>query len=118
MPFVSVPIMGNINYFQGEGKIVLVLAVVSFVLVMVKKYKGLWFTGLGSLGIMLFTFINFQSIISKAKADIESELSGNIFFRGLADLAIQSFQLQWGWALLVLGAALVIASAAMKDETW
>jgi len=111
--------MGNMNYFQngkGDGTIVLILAVISLVLVLAKKYKGLWFTGIGSLGIMLFTFINFQSKMSQAKADMESELAGNPF-RGLADVAMQSVQLQWGWALLIVGAALVIASAAMKDET-
>jgi hypothetical protein len=117
-PIVSVPIMGNMNYFQngkGDGTIVLVLAVISLVLVLAKKYKGLWFTGTGSLGVMLFTFINFQSKMSQAKADMESQLAGNPF-RGLADMAMQSVQLQWGWALLIVGAALVIASAAMKDR--
>jgi len=118
MPIVSVPIMGNMNYFQngeGDGTIVLALAVISLVLVLAEKFKGLWFTGLGSLGIMLFTFINFQSKMSQAKADMESELAGNPF-RGLADVVMQSVQLQWGWAVLIVGAALVIASAAMKEE--
>jgi len=117
-PIVSVPIMGNMNYFQngkGDGTIVLILAVVSLVLVLANKYKGLWCTGVGSLGVMLFTFINFQSKMSQVKADMESELAGNPF-RGLADMAMQSVQLQWGWALLIVGAALVIASAAIKDE--
>jgi len=118
MPIVSVPIMGNMNYFQngeGDGTIVLALAGISLVLVLAEKFKGLWFTGLGSLGIMLFTFINFQSKMSQAKADMESELAGNPF-RGLADVVMQSVQLQWGWAVLIVGAALVIASAAMKEE--
>ena len=117
-PIVSVPIMGNLNYFQngkGDGVIVLVLAVISFILVLANKYKGLWFTGIGSLGLMLFTFINFQLKISQAKADMESELADNPF-RGLADMAMHSVQIQWGWALLIVGAVLVIASATMKDE--
>ena len=110
--------MGNMNYFQngkGDGTIVLILAVISLILVLTKKYKGLWFTSIGSLGVMLFTFINFHSIMSQVKADMDSELADNPF-RGLADMAMQSVQLQWGWALLIVGAALVIASAAMKDE--
>jgi hypothetical protein len=117
-PIMSVPIMGDINYFrngEGDGTIVLILAVISFILVLAKNYKGLWFTGISSLGIMLFTFMNFQSKMSEAKSDMESELAGNQF-RGLVDMAMQSVQLQWGWALLIVGAALVIASAAVKDE--
>ena len=118
-PIVSVPIMGNLNYFQngkGDGIIVLLLAVATAVLVLTKNYKGLWLTGFGSLSVMLFTFVNFQSKLSKMKAEMESTLAGNPF-RGLADMAMQSVQLQWGWALLIVGAALVIASAAVKEES-
>jgi hypothetical protein len=118
-PIVSVPIMGNMNYFQngkGDGTFILILAVVSLVLVLSKKYKGLWVTGLGSLAVMAFTFVNFQMKISDMKSQMESELAGNPF-RGLADMAMQSVQLQWGWALLIVGAGLVIASAAMKNES-
>ena len=115
---MSIPIVGNMNYFQngkGDGTIILVLAVISLILVLTKKYNGLWFTSIGSIGVMLFTFINFQSKISQVKADMDSELADNPF-RGLAEMAMQSVQLQWGWALLVVGAALVIASAAIKEE--
>ena len=35
--------------------------------------------------------------------------------RGLADKAVQSIQIRWGWALLVVGALLLIASAALKE---
>jgi len=66
-PIVSIPIMGNMNYFQngkGDGVIVLVLALISLILVLLKKFKGLWFTGLGSMAIMTFTFINFQMAIA------------------------------------------------------
>ena len=118
MPIVSLPVVGNMNYFQngkGDGTIVLILAGISLVLVLAEKFKGLWFTGVGSLGIMLFTFINFQAKMSQIKADLEAELAGNPF-RGLADIALQSVQLQWGWAVLIVGAALLIASAAMKEE--
>lgn len=38
----------------------------------------------------------------QARADMELDLAGNPF-RGLADITIQSVQLQWGWALLVVG---------------
>lgn len=117
-PIVSIPIMGNMNYFQngrGDGTIVMVLAVASFVLVLIKNYKWLWFTGLGCLGVMLFTFINLQSKISQIKSGMESQLAGNPF-RGIADMAMQSVQIQWGWALLIVGAGLVIASAALKED--
>jgi len=118
-PIVSIPIMGNMNYFQngkGDGTFVLILAVISLILVLLKKFKGLWFTGLGSMAIMTFTFINFQMALANTKTQMEMELEGNPF-RGIADMAMQSVQLQWGWALLIIGAVLVIASAAIKDKS-
>lgn len=118
-PIVSIPIVGSMNYFQngkGDGTIVLGFAVVSVVLVFAKLFKGLWITGLGTIAILAFTFINFQMKIADMKSEMESKLAGNPF-RGLADLAIQSVQLQWGWAVLIVGAVLLIASAAAKDES-
>ena len=117
-PIVSVPIMGNFNYFQngkGDGVYVLILAVISLILVLIKKYKGLWITGLGSFGIIAYTFIKLQIKLSEAKADIHSEFAEKSS-RNLANSLVQSVQLQGGWALLIVGVALVIASAAMKDE--
>lgn len=119
MPIVSIPLMGNMNYFQngkGDGAIVLVLAGISLILALAEKFKGLWFTGLGVLGIMLFSFTNFLSAISQTKADIDLELAGNPY-RGLADVAMQSIQLQWGWAVLIVGAGLIITSAGIKENT-
>jgi len=116
-PIISIPIMGNMNYFQngkGDGTFVLILAVISLILILLKKFKGLWFTGLGSMAIMVFTFINFQINLANTKTQMETELVGNPF-RGLTDMAIQSVQIQWGWALLIVGAVLVIASAAIKE---
>jgi hypothetical protein len=116
-PILSIPIMGDINYFQngeGDGTIILVLAVISFIVVLLKMFKVLWFTGLGSIAIMFFTFVNIQTNLANTKIKMETELAGNPF-RGLADMAMQSVQIQWGWALLIVGAVLVIASAAIKE---
>jgi hypothetical protein len=118
-PIFSIPIMGNITYLQNgksEGTIVLVLAVVSLMLMLAKKCKGLWFTGLGSMAVIAFTFINFQMKMSDMKAKMGANLAGNPF-KGFADMAMQTVQLQWGWALLVVGAGLVVASAAIKEKS-
>lgn len=115
MPIIRAPIVGSLNYFQngkGDGTIVLILAVISFILVLQKKYKGLWFTGLGSLGMLLFTFINFQRGLAQMQAQLQRELTDNLF-AGLGELALRSVQLQWGWAFLVIGTVLVIATAAV-----
>jgi hypothetical protein len=117
LPIVRLPVVGDMNYFQngrGDGVIVLVLSIVSLVLVLIRSYRELWTTALGSAAVLAFTFFNLQSTISEGKRQMESDLKDNPF-RGLADLAMQSVQLQWGWAALIIGVALLISVAAMRD---
>lgn len=118
-PIISIPIVGSVNYFQngkGDGVIVLALALISIVLVFAKKYAGLWITGTASLALILFPFINFQVRMSEMQDELESKLAGNPF-RGIADITMQSIQLQWGWAVLVVGAVLLITAAAISNKT-
>ena len=117
MPIVKLPVVGEMNYFhngRGDGVIILALAVTSFVFVLIQWYRQLWITSLSSAAVLAFTFFNFQSTMSQATRQMEAELKDNPF-RGLADLAVQSVQLQWGWAVLVIGIACLIVVAAMKD---
>lgn len=53
--------------------------------------------------------------VNDMKTNMDRELAGNPF-RGFADMAVQSFQLQWGWAVLIIGSCLMIVSAKMYDE--
>jgi Holliday junction resolvasome RuvABC ATP-dependent DNA helicase subunit len=115
-PIVSVPTVGYINYFQnekGDGVVILGLAVISFVLLLAKRYRGLWFTGLASLGVLAFTFISLQIKIAEIKTKLVIELAGHPP-RGLTDLAVQSVQTQWAWPLLTIGAVFILWAATGK----
>jgi hypothetical protein len=117
-PLVSMPIVGAQNYFangQGDGTMVLGLAIISLLLVFTKRYRGLWLTGLGSLAMILFTFISFQNVVSDMKSEMRADLEGNPF-AGMAEAMIGTVQIQWGWAVLIVGAVLLIASAALVEE--
>src|SRR5262245_21272687 len=117
MPIVKLPIVGEMNYFsngRGDGVLVLVLAVTSLALALFRWYRELWITALGAAAVMAFTFFNLQSKIGEMKATMDTDLKDNPF-RGVADLFVQSVQLQWGWAVLVIGVGLLIAAAAMRD---
>lgn len=107
------------NYFrngQGDGVLVLFLALISFGLTLTERYRWLWATGLLSLGLLLFTFINLQARKSQARTEMQSDLAGNPS-GGIANAAIQSVQIQWGWAILVVGVVLIIAAAAVREDT-
>jgi len=116
-PIISVPVLGSMNYFQngkGDGVVVLILAAASLVLTLTRAYRGLWVTGFLSLGMMSFTFVSFQNRLAQMHEQMDRRLGDNPF-RGLAELAVGSVQLQWGWAVLVVGAIIVIAAAAMPE---
>ena len=57
-----------------------------------------------------------QARISEARTEMQSDLAGNPF-GGIANAAMQSVQIQWGWAVLVVGAVLIIAAAAVREDT-
>lgn len=118
MPIVSVPIMGSVNYFQngrGDGTVVLGFALVALFMVNRKFYRLLWIPGFGSLAVLALTFWNIQSRLSEMRSSMSKELADNPF-RGLAEAMTGTVQLQWGWAVLVVGSVLLLL-AAFSAET-
>jgi hypothetical protein len=96
MPIVKLPFVGEVNYFhngRGDGVFVLILAVISLVLVLLRWYRELWITSLGSAALLAYTFFNLQSKMNEIESKMQIELKDTPF-RGLADFALQSVQLQ------------------------
>ena len=113
MPIISIPIVGDMNYFrngEGDGIFLLVLSASSLVLVVTKFFQWLWVTGGASLALVCFTFTNFQQKFSETKEEVARELEGNIF-AGIGEVMIDSVQLKWGWAVMVIGIGCVLACA-------
>lgn len=87
-----------------------VLAVISLFIVLGKAYKGLWLTGIGALGVMLYDLINFVSGMEEARRELRTELAENPF-RELGEAAVESVQLEWGWIVMFIGVGLIFAAA-------
>ena len=117
-PIVSVPILGSLNYFmngKGDGTIICVLAGGSALFSLARLFPWLWLTGGGSLGMLIYTFTRFQSGMKDAQRKLSSDLQDNPF-REAAQGMMDSVQIQWGFAVLVIGALLVIAAAAIPNS--
>ena len=111
--------LGTINYFNngnGDGTIVLILAVVSLVLIVTKRYRGLWATGVGSLGMLAYTYFSIQSKLSQGMAQMDSALANNPF-GGMAK-AMMDTAIQWqvGLPVMSIGAGLLIAVAVINEK--
>jgi hypothetical protein len=111
LPILSV-MMISINLFDANvvGKIVLGLGVISLALTLMKKYAGLWATGVISLGLVVFKLVQFQSEMSSAGPSDSSARDFEAALRGMVST-------QWlGWIVLIVGSLAVIAAAAMKEQ--
>jgi len=118
-PIVSVPVVGSINYFQngkGDGSIIIFLAVLSAILVLTRRYTGLWITSALTLRLLAFTYLTLQARLSVAQESVGIELADNPF-KEFGNVMLQSIQIQWGWALLVVGALLLVGAAALNSES-
>ncbi|ADW16417.1 hypothetical protein Despr_0230 [Desulfobulbus propionicus DSM 2032] len=111
-PLVSIPIAGSINYFkngEGDGTFLLFLAAISAAAIFWNRFKILVVTGGASIAILAFDLWNFFHKMSLSKADMQREMAGNPF-GGLAEAAMQSIQLQWGWGVMFTGAVMLIVA--------
>ena len=112
LPIVSLPFVGSMNYVKngrGDGVIVLILAVIAAGLALAGRTRDVIWPGIASLALLAFTFINFQLRIGRMKSEMTEQMKDNPF-GGLVEAMAGSVQLQWGWAVLVLGAALTIVA--------
>ncbi|WP_337043154.1 hypothetical protein [Emticicia sp. 17c] len=117
-PVISLPIMGNLNLYQNgksDGTIVLIVAVISLGLVLIKQFKPLVATGIIALGIVGYRFVTIQQRISKISESLGAESDKNPF-KELTNAAMGSIQMQWGWGVLFVGAVLVILAGTMKTK--
>jgi hypothetical protein len=117
-PIINVPIMGSMNYFQNgrtEGVFVIVAAAIATILCFIDEYRWLLLPGIGSAVIISITYYDYYSRMHAAREKLKSALLDNLF-KGLADAAFQTFQFEWGWAILIAGVVLVTAAGIMKDK--
>jgi len=117
-PIISAPIVGSTNFFangKGDGVALLVFAGLSLVFLFLNKTKLLIYTGVGSLIMLGYTFYRFKSKLNEMSERFNTDLVDNPF-RELADMAANSVQMQWGWGILVVAAALLITAGYMDYQ--
>jgi hypothetical protein len=116
-PIINYPVVGSLNTFQHTcwaGPVLLILAVISIFLSLTGRSNRLWFTGLLGLATVAVTFINIQLDLAALRGKMTMRPAGKSM-SGLADKTLQSIQIQWGWALLVVRSLLLLAFSAWKE---
>jgi hypothetical protein len=110
-PILSVPVMGSISFFQQgwQGYLLLALAIGSAIMIFPRRERGLRITAGGSLCFVLYSLISLQIKLMQMKKGMDT--GEDELFAGLAKLAANSIQLQWGWGVLLLGSLLLVVAA-------
>jgi hypothetical protein len=93
--------------------IVLALAIASIYLLLKSDFRKLLYTGVASLVVIFTSLWGFQLTLSEAKRTMNSALEGNPF-RGLADAAMSSVGLEWGWLFLICGSVGLVVVSKLK----
>ena len=116
-PIVSFPFVGDVDFFRegyGDGYILLIMTGVSLALAVTGRWKQVLVPALGSLAVILWTFLGVQDTILQARSGASAELAGNPH-DGLAASVMQSIQWEWGWLVLFAASGLLVYSAARRD---
>lgn len=120
VPIMHVPIVGNIIFWDYEyhvGKILLIITAIALIMILLRQLQWLWFFGLTNLIIIIGSLIYCNYKMDQGKAELASDLAENPF-RGLADIALESIEYQWGWGLLMAGAILMIACSFIGRQKY
>ena len=115
-PMARLPVVGTVSYFRdGSSEAIALFVLAAFSVFFLKKEHYSWLYGPAtwSFVIISFSFYYYYDAIWQAKSSLDSELSDNPF-RGLADVAMASVGLEWGWLLLFAGSILVLTAAYQK----
>ncbi|MDH0032005.1 MULTISPECIES: zinc ribbon domain-containing protein [unclassified Acinetobacter] len=118
MPVASLPIMGPVTMLVGgniDGYLILGLSIVSIIVIFMHQFRALLLTGGISLAILLFKLYQFISKFRDAKKEVVSSLEGNPF-ASMAGTLIDSVQIQFGWAVLVVASVILIFSVFYRDS--
>ena len=121
LPYVSGSQAGTVSYWShggGGGTAVLGFALLSGFLVFVHKSIALWYTGLATAVLLTYSFVEYQfardESLNKARASASDVTLGD-----LGELAAEVpvlVELQWGFAVMAVGAVLVLASAIISEK--
>lgn len=117
-PALRLPIIGTVNLFrngEGDGVLILVIAGGSVLFLLRRWFPGVALSGLAAGCLLAFTYYNVTTNLSTITGDLDRELAGNPF-RGVADALVAGIEIQWGWALLLVGVLLHLVAASLASR--
>ena len=111
LPLFSVPFFGSVTYFgnsRSAAFVLIAIALAAAALAGTGRTRYVAFAGLAALGVMAGTFLRARARLEEMREGLGGDGFRGQLLRAIADRAAESVQPQWGWAVLGLGAAMLI----------
>jgi len=110
VPFLGVRLLHDRNYWQISTTgaiIILSLAGLSLVIAAFRKFNWLYLTGLGALGLLVYSIQKVGEQKAAVLSDISQSLEGSPL-KGLGVGFVNSVDYRYGWALMLLGSVILV----------
>ncbi len=108
---MTLPLLGNVNLFNNGTNLValalLALAAIAAGLALKDRIGDVIWPGVAAAGVLIYHFLKLQYTLSEMRETMAKSLEGNPF-AGMAQAALGSVQLQWGWIILAIGAGVLV----------
>lgn len=117
LPVVSIPFMGEKTYFQSQdlvAKILFALAILSVVFVIIRLQIGLWGTGLLMVGILTYSYFDFEDMLSQYDNVFDGGGGNSAFYQSIKNSFRDSIQMKYGLGVIASGILVTFAAAGIK----
>lgn len=120
LPIATMPFLGSVTLMSYGFSVVasglLVLGLLSGFLVWADRRDALIWTGGGALLTVIYLFGRLQWSMTSMRSELTEGLKDNPF-AGLAQTAMASVGLQWGWLVLAAGPAVMVYVAVQERKS-
>lgn len=119
LPIATLPLLGSVtlmsNGFNVVAIVLLILGTISGFMAWAERRDALIWTGGAALLTIIYMFGRLQWSMMQMRSDMADRLEGNPF-AGLAETAMASVGLEWGWLVLAAGPAILVYVAYQERK--
>ena len=111
LPMLGIAVFKDYTYLKlspSGAAILLVLAGLTVLAALVKRFWAMYITGILALALVIYTFVAVENRQASVQSDLKEHVA-NVPFKSLSENVVSSVKLRIGWPMMLVGAAIVLA---------